>query len=61
MSTAMTAPPVLEIETDQCFVLRGMSWEKYVAINDVVGDRQNLRVIYCDGELTLSSSLWRKS
>src|SRR5262249_40643914 len=37
---------------DRWFVLRGVNWEGYVAINDAVVDPPNLRMIYCDGRLT---------
>ncbi len=52
-STAVIAPSPIDSGGDQCIVLRGLSWQQYVAINDAVVDPPNLRMIYCDGRLTL--------
>ena len=38
---------------DQRFVIRGSAWESYVAINDALVERPGVRMIYCDGRLTL--------
>jgi hypothetical protein len=51
MSTTTTT--AVDTGGDHWFVLRGVSWEGYVAINDAVVDPPNLRMIYCDGRLTL--------
>jgi Uma2 family endonuclease len=53
MSTATTARATTEIGGDQWFVINDVSWEGYVAINDAFVDPPNLRMIYCDGRLTL--------
>jgi Uma2 family endonuclease len=53
MSAASTSLPDIDTETDQSFVIRDVSWEGYVALNDALGNRRNLRVFYFDGELTL--------
>lgn len=50
-----TQPPRDDHWGDQCIVLRGVTWKGYVAINDAVVDPPNLRMIYCDGRLTLLS------
>jgi len=46
-------PTVVEPEADRWFVLPGVSWEGYVAINNAVVNPRGLRMIYCDGRLTL--------
>lgn len=57
--TEVTGPNVRTRSTapdsggDRWFVLPGVSWEGYVAINDAVVNSPNLRMIYCDGRLTL--------
>src|SRR5262245_21869868 len=53
IATAATLSTVADPGGDQWVVLRGVSWEGYVAINDAVVDPANLRMIYCDGRLTL--------
>jgi Uma2 family endonuclease len=53
MSTATTALAAVDPGGDQWFVLQGVTWKGYVAINDAFVDPPNLRMIYCDGRLTL--------
>ncbi len=38
---------------DQWLVITGLSWEQYVTINDAIVERPSVRMIYCDGRLTL--------
>lgn len=40
---------------DQRFVIHGVSWDEYVALNDALGDRGAVRVCYCEGTLELMS------
>ena len=40
---------------DRRFVIYGVSWDQYVAINDALGDRGAPRVCYCEGTLELMS------
>ncbi len=53
VSDIPTAPCTFDPGGDQCIVLRGVSWHQYVSIDDAVVDPPNLRMIYCDGRLTL--------
>jgi Uma2 family endonuclease len=53
VSAATSTPTAVASSGDQCIVIRGVSWEQYEAINDAVVDPPNLRMIYCDGRLTL--------
>ncbi|MFI5460067.1 MAG: Uma2 family endonuclease [Isosphaerales bacterium] len=53
MSTVTTVPSVVEPEPDRWFVLPDVSWEGYLAINNAVVNPRGLRMIYCDGRLTL--------
>jgi Uma2 family endonuclease len=50
-----TATRQNEIEGEQTFVLRSVDWPGYVAINDGVVHRPNLRMIFSNGTLTLST------
>jgi Uma2 family endonuclease len=50
---AATSPLLLDALGDQRIVLPGLSWEEYVAINDAIVERPNIRMFYCDGRLTL--------
>jgi Uma2 family endonuclease len=48
------APPLLlDALGDQRIVIPETSWEEYVAINDAIVERPNIRMFYCDGRLTL--------
>jgi Uma2 family endonuclease len=47
------SPVPVDALGDERFVIRGLPWEGYVAIDDAVVDRPGLRMIYCDGRLTL--------
>jgi Uma2 family endonuclease len=51
MSVALS-PPAAE-SGDQQMVLRGITWEAYVALNDSLEEGRNPRMTYCDGRLTL--------
>ncbi len=53
MSTVTTVPTVDEPGAGRWFVLPGVSWEGYVAINNAIVNPRGLRMIYCDGRLTL--------
>ena len=50
---------------EQRMVLYGISWGAYVTLNDAVGGRSGLKMIFCDGTLTLlqrsRSHLWYAS
>jgi Uma2 family endonuclease len=51
---AAAAPSVpVDALGDERFVIPDLSWESYVALNDAVVERPGLRMIYCDGRLTL--------
>ena len=50
---AATAPLLLDALGDQRIVIPDLTWEEYVAINDAIVERPNMRMIYCDGRLTL--------
>jgi Uma2 family endonuclease len=52
-STAATAPLLLDALGDQRIVIPDLSWEQYVAINDAVVERPSIKMVYCDGRLTL--------
>jgi len=56
MSTVTTVPTVEEPDAGRWFVLPGVSWEGYVAINNAVVNPRGLRMIYCDGRLTLATT-----
>jgi Uma2 family endonuclease len=49
------AAPLVPVDAlgDGRFVISGLSWEGYVAINDAVVEHAGLKMIYCDGRLTL--------
>jgi Uma2 family endonuclease len=53
VSSPPTASTAVDSWGDQCIVIRGVSWKQYEAINDAAVDPPNLRMIYCDGRLTL--------
>ncbi len=59
MSTTLAPPtPVAAptaAEEDAIFTIPGLSWDQYVAINDALGDRGSLRVLYLAGRLTFVS------
>jgi Uma2 family endonuclease len=48
-----TSPVPVDALGDSRFVIPLLSWESYVAINDAVLERPGVRMIYCDGRLTL--------
>jgi Uma2 family endonuclease len=50
---AAASPVPVDALGDARFVIPGLSWESYVAINDAVIERPGVRMIYCDGRLTL--------
>jgi Uma2 family endonuclease len=50
---ALAAPLLLDALGDRRIVIPELSWEEYVAINDAIVERPNIRMIYCDGRLTL--------
>jgi len=54
MSTTIAAPSVAAL-VDETFTIPGLSWDQYVAINDALGDRGSLRVLYLAGRLTFVS------
>jgi Uma2 family endonuclease len=48
-----TATHPSDTDGEQLFVLRSVGWQSYLAINDAVVHRPNLRMIYSDETLTL--------
>lgn len=38
---------------EQAFVLDGIRWDSYVGLNDLLGERPGIRVVYCEGRLTI--------
>jgi Uma2 family endonuclease len=50
---AAPAPLLVDALGDQRLVIPELSWEEYVAINDAIVERPNLRMFYCEGRLTL--------
>jgi Uma2 family endonuclease len=50
---AAPAPLLLDALGDQRIVIPELSWEEYIAINDAIVERPNLRMFYCEGRLTL--------
>jgi Uma2 family endonuclease len=50
---AATAPLLVDALGDQRIVITNLSWEEYVAINDAIVERPNIRMFYCEGRLTL--------
>lgn len=53
---SMSDSPKQPVPTgEQCFVLDPISWSKYEAILNAIGDQPKLRATYLDGRLTLSS------
>ncbi len=50
---AAAAPLLLDALGDQRIVIPNLGWEEYVAINDAIVERPNIRMFYCDGRLTL--------
>ena len=50
---AATSPVPVNALGDQRFVIPDLSWEQYVAINDAVVEHPGVKMIYCDGRLTL--------
>jgi Uma2 family endonuclease len=54
MSVMLISPPAPETESgEQRFVMGGVRWDAYVAICDALNDPPAVRMIYCDGSLTL--------
>jgi Uma2 family endonuclease len=49
------SPPTIPVDAlgDERFLIPGLTWESYVAINNAVVERPGVRMIYCDGTLTL--------
>jgi Uma2 family endonuclease len=50
---AATSSVLVDRLGDQRFVIPDITWESYVAINDAIVERPSLRMVYCDGRLTL--------
>ncbi len=53
MDTSRPVPPEPREwhDRDQIVVLRGITWEQYVALNDAQGESKQPRLAYLDGEL----------
>jgi Uma2 family endonuclease len=52
MSVTLASPPAAETETaEQRFVMVGIRWDAYAAINDALDEQRGLRMIYNDGRL----------
>lgn len=52
-SVAAGPPAAADTGGDQTFVLHDVTWQGYVAMNDAFLEPPNVRMIYCDGRLTL--------
>jgi hypothetical protein len=59
MPAATTASQRI-IETEQCLVLSRIDWGQYETISSALANRAGLRMIYCDGSLTLLSATRRR-
>ncbi|MEP7123635.1 MAG: Uma2 family endonuclease [Byssovorax sp.] len=59
MPYSFLAPALALVEDppqdEQRFVLHGVAWEDYVALNDVMADRPGVRIAYSEGTLELMS------
>jgi Uma2 family endonuclease len=54
MPTTLAFPSAVDIETsDQSFIVGGIDWSAYVTISDALDEHLGVRMIYCDGRLTL--------
>ncbi|GAC1335334.1 MAG: Uma2 family endonuclease [Isosphaeraceae bacterium] len=54
MSTTVIDEPTTAIEpAEQVLTLRGIGWDAYLTINEALGERQQARLVYLDGKLTL--------
>jgi Uma2 family endonuclease len=54
MSVTLSSPPAADTETvEQRFVMRRIGWDAYVTISDALDENLGVRMIYCDGRLTL--------
>jgi Uma2 family endonuclease len=53
MAVTLASPPAADDETiEQHFVIGGIDWDAYVAMNDALDEHVGVRMIYCDGRLT---------
>jgi Uma2 family endonuclease len=50
---AESTPLLLDALGDQRIMIPGLSWEEYVAINDAIVERPDIRMFYSDGRLTV--------
>ena len=50
---AVASPPRQILSGDRSIVLPGITWDLYVGLNDSVGERSGVRMIYRDRRLTL--------
>jgi len=55
----LPTPGSRDAESDQVVVVRGISWEHYVALNDAIEAGKGPRVAYLDGELELMTTSFR--
>jgi Uma2 family endonuclease len=53
--TFAVEPSITPEGVDQRFVMYGVPWDMYVALNDALGDRPGVRVCYLEGTLELMS------
>ena len=54
MPVTVAFQPAVDIETsDQRFMLGGIDWGAYATISDALDEHLGVRMIYCDGRLTL--------
>lgn len=53
MSVTLAAPAAITETADQRFVIGGIHWDAYVTMSDALDERLGVRMIYCDGRLTL--------
>jgi hypothetical protein len=47
MTASVTAPSM--VDGEQQLILTGISWDKYVRVADLLGDRRGFRIVYCKG------------
>ena len=52
--SVILATPAVESETaEQRFVIGGICWEAYLAMSNALDEHVGVRMIYCNGRLTL--------
>jgi Uma2 family endonuclease len=49
------APPAVAGPEDEIFTISGLTWDQYITINNSLGERAGLRVLYVAGRMTFVS------